>query len=481
MTPLLLILSILAVASSLMFMLFACVIKYKKEIAFLFSLSTLFILLYSGSSIFYQDINIPWFKALSIDFHLKVDQLSLLFLYLTAIIFPIVILSVKSREDSSSLYGLILALQTFLVIFFTARDLVVFTLFWEATLLPIYFILTLSGGQGRTESRTENRKMAALKFIVYMIAGSFLLVAALLSLYFSAASQLGTGSFDIDVLKNFADALPQATLLFTIFLLAFAVKTPLFPFHAWLPDAYTEASTAGTIILSAVLSKMGIYGMFRIGFELFPSHIETVAVYALPLAIFSVLYGAIAAWMQNDYKRLIAYSSFSHVNFIVAGFFVPSIIGHTGALLQVLNHGVIITGLFLVASFLEDRIQTRALYEHRGLAKYLPRLCWLTLVFILASVSLPGTNNFIGELLIFIGIFEVHPYYTPVLGLSIILSAVYSLRYMQLNFFGKDLVVAPPYSDIGAKEMLLVAPLIIIIFLIGIYPQIILPHLGVAK
>ena len=473
MTPLILIILILAVAASLMFMLYACQIQYRKEIAFLFSLSTLFILVYSGTSIFYQDINIPWFKALSIDFHLKVDHLSLLFLYLTAIIFPIVILSVKSREDSSSLYGLILALQTFLVIFFTARDLVVFTLFWEATLLPIYFILTMFGGEGR--------KMAALKFIVYMIAGSFLLIVAVLSLYFSAASQLGTGSFNLDVLKNIADALPQATLLFTIFLLAFAVKTPLFPFHAWLPNAYTEATTAGTIILSAVLSKMGIYGMFRIGSEFFPSHIQAVAVYALPLAIFSVLYGAIAAWMQKDYKRLIAYSSFSHVNFIVAGFFVPSLIGHTGALLQVLNHGVIITGLFLVASFLEDRIQTKALYAHRGLAKYLPRLCWLTLVFILASVSLPGTNNFIGELLIFIGIFAVHPWYTPVLGLSIILSVVYSLRYMELNFFGKDVKEPPSFSDIGAKEMLIVAPLVIIIFLIGIYPQIILPYLGVAK
>lgn len=473
MTPLAFIILILAVAASLMFMLYSCEIKYKKEIAFLFSLSTLFILAYAGNSIFYQDVNIPWFKALSIDFHLKVDPLSLLFLYLTAIIFPIVILSVKKQEDSSSLYGSILSLQAFLVIFFTARDLVVFTVFWEATLLPIYFILTMFGGEGR--------KMAALKFIVYMIAGSFLLVAAVLSLYFSAAATFGEGSFNLDVLSKIADTLPQATLLFTIFLLAFAVKTPLFPFHAWLPNTYTEATTAGTIILSAVLSKTGVYGMFRIGLELFPSHIQAVAVYALPLAIFSVLYGAIAAWMQKDYKRLIAYSSFSHINFIMAGFFVPSLIGHAGALLQVLNHGVIITGLFLVASFLEDRIHTRALYEHRGLAKYLPRLCWLTLVFFLASVSLPGTNNFIGELLIFIGIFAVHPWYTPVLGLAIILSVIYSLRYMELNFFGKDVEVEPSYTDIGAKEMLLVAPLVIIIFLIGIYPQIILPYLGVAK
>lgn len=470
MTPLLLIILILAASSLFMFMLYAFSGKYMKEIAFLASLSSLILLVTAGDSI-YHETNFVWFRALGVNFHLKVDSLSLLFIYLTAIIFPIVILSIKKDEESTSLYGLILALQAFLFIFFTARDLVVFTIFWEATLLPIYFILTYYGG--------EARKTAALKFIVYMIAGSFLLVAAILALYFSAASFSGVGSFNLDVLRLIADDLSYANILFGIFLLAFAVKTPLFPFHAWLPSAYTEATTAGTILLSAILSKTGIYGMFRIGNELFPSHIETFAVYLLPLCIFSVLYGAIAAWMQNDYKRLIAYSSFSHVNFIVAGFFVPGI-GSTGALLQVLNHAIIITGLFLVAGFLEDRIKTRILKEYRGLATYLPRLCWMTFIFVLASVSLPGTNNFIGELMIFLGIFQVHPILAAILTFAIILSVIYMLRYMELNFFGKE-IQKPDFSDIGLKEMLMLAPLVIIIFLIGIYPQIILPYLGAAQ
>lgn len=433
--------------------------KITKTVACLLSLTTLAILLFLGSGIYGEEIQYPWFQALSINFHLKIDSLSIIFIYLTAIIFPIVILSIE--KSKAYLFGLILFLQGVLLIFFSAKDLALFTIFWEATLLPLYFIITLFGG--------EHRKDAALKFMIYMIAGSALMVAATLSLYFSSLNNLGEGTFNLEVLQNIANGLPHASLLFAIFLLAFAVKTPLFPFHGWLPETYVEASTAGTILLSAVLSKTGIYGVLRIGHGLFGEVLREWSFYLLPLAIFGVLYGGFAAWMQKDYKRLIAYSSFSHVNFILAGLFVFSNEAHIGALLQVINHGIIITGLFLVAHFLEVRIQTRELTFRRGLLASLPKLCWLTLIFVLASVAIPGTNNFVGEFLIFLGMFQTQPFHTAVLGLSVILSVIYMLRYMDLNFFGdaKELY----FQDIGQKEFLLTLPLVILIFLIGIYPK----------
>ncbi len=467
MSGLILAILISGLSSIFMFIMSFCSMQNVKPLAFVLSLSSLFILIFTGNGILGDEINYPWIEELSINFHLKVDGLSLLFLYVTAIILPIAILAVK--ENSSAFFGLILLLQTLLFIFFTARDLAVFTIFFEATIMPLYFMITLYGGAGR--------KKAAIQFVIYMIAGSFLLIAAVLSLYFSASLNFGKGSFNLDLLSQISDALPHASSLFAIFILAFAVKTPIFPFHGWLPGAYTEASTAGTIILSAVLSKTGIYGILRIGKGLFPSEMQEWSPYLLVLAVFSVLYGGFAAWRQTDHKKLIAYSSFSHVNMILAGLFVTSYIAETGSLLQVINHAVTITGLFLVASFLEERISTRTLNEHRGLAKSLPLLCWITLIFVIASIAVPGTNNFIGELLIFLGIFNYNPPITATLGLTIILSAIYMLRYMQLNFFGSDDASKKQLADIGLKEILILLPLIILIFYIGIYPQNILHEL----
>lgn len=430
-----------------------------KWLACLLSLSTLLILLFFGNSIFGEEILYPWFEALSIHLHLKIDPLSLVFVYLVAFIFPIVIASLE--KPSTLLLSLILFLQGLLLIFFSAKDLALFTIFWEATLIPLYFIITLFGKEGS--------QRAALKFMVYMIAGSALMVAATLSLYFSALHNLGMSTFNLDNLQNIASSLPHASLLLSVFLLAFAVKMPLFPFHGWLPETYVKASTAGTILLSAILSKTAVYGILRIGYGLFDPILVQWTVYLLPVAIFGVIYGGFAAWMQNDYKRLIAYSSFSHVNFIAAGLFVINETARSGALLQVINHGIIITGLFLVASFLEKRIHTTLLDQHRGLLADLPRLCWLTLIFVLASVAIPGTNSFVGEFLIFLGMFHYSPLLTFVLGLSIILSVIYMLRYMELNFFGE--AKKGIFADIGTKEFLIALPLIILIFFIGIYPQ----------
>ena len=445
--------------------------KFFKRFAVVLSLIPLGILLFSGYNIIGSEINYPWFPTISINFHLTVDSLSLLFLYLTAIIVPISILSVRSYEltQPNFFYGIVLLLQAILIGFFTARDLAVFTIFWEAMLIPLYFMIALWGG--------PKRVAAAIKFIIYMIAGSSLLIAAVLALYFTSSTGNAIGTFNIDALAKFSEGSAYAPWIFAIFLLAFAVKTPLFPFHAWLPDAYCQASTPGTILLSAILSKAGIYGIVRIGLGLFPTLMQEWSPALLGLAIAGVFYGGFAAWRQNDFKRLLAYSSFSHVNFILVGLFVWNETAHSGAILQALNHGITIAALFLVAGWLEERLRTTQMGHNRGLAKYFPQLCWLTLFFVLSSVALPGTNNFVGELLILLGLFKQQPWVSSFLALTVILSVIYMLRLMQKVYFETPTAYQDSWVDIRGKELIIAMPLVALILWVGIYPSPILKQI----
>lgn len=419
--------------------------NYKRSIIFLLSLIPLIFLL-SGNGLG-QEIKWPWFSPLNIHFHLRVDPLSLIFLYLTAVMIPISLFVERRRGV------LILILQWLLIAFFTARDLVLFTFFWEAMLIPLYFLI--------------ERKSVAIKFLIYMIAGSVLMVLGLLAIYFQA------GTFDLDVLKG---GYPLWIAL--TFFLAFAVKTPLFPFHGWLPDVYTGSPTSSTILLSALLSKAGLYGFMRIGWGVFPDSLAQMTPYLIALAVAGVLYASLVAWRQLDYKRLMAYSSLAHVNFILAGVFVWNLWAREGAILQSVNHSITIAALFLVAFYLEKRIGTTTLGSF-GLAPQVPRLCWLTLFFVLSSVALPGLNNFVGEVLILLGVFQYDLRITALLALSVILSVMYMLRFMQKVYFG------PPGTlkayDIGWKEGFQMAPLVILVIWIGLYPAYILKLIGMIK
>ncbi len=428
--------------------------------ALLCSLLPLLVLIMNHDQAVGAELNYPWFSAVPIAFHAKVDALSLLFLYLTALIVFFSICSVDDKVLAAPkfFYFLVFLLEGLLFLFFTMRDLVFFTIFWEAMLLPLYFLINVWGG--------HKREAASLKFLIYMIAGSALLVFAVLTLYLA-----GGKTFDIDQLAAVTSSLTFAPIACAIFLLAFAVKTPLFPFHGWLPDAYCQASTPATILLAGILSKAGIYGIFRIGFELFPLLLKEWSPVLLALSIAGVFYGGLSAWMQHDFKRLIAYSSFSHVNFILVGLFVWDATARTGALLQVFNHGITITALFLVAGWLEQRLQTTSLLNVSGLTQFLPHLSWLTLFFVLASVALPGTNNFVGELLILYGLFVTDPWVAGGLALSVILSVIYMLRWMQKMYFEGPTFFQEKWVDIGGREMAIAAPLIALVLWVGIYPN----------
>ena len=435
---------------------FAIPFKHPKRVAVLLSLLPLLML----PCLFGQEIDFIWMKSLSIHFHLKVDTLSMVFLLLTNVIVPIALLS----DRGSALFcGLVLLLQGLLNGFFTAQDLAFFTFFWEAMLLPLYFIISRWG--------SGERQRAAYTFIIYMIVGSVFMVAAVLGLYFAAST------FDIEALTKVAELAPYAGLIAFIFLLAFAVKTPLFPFHGWLPLAYSEAPLSGTILLSAILSKAGIYGLLRISIPFFPTLMQAWMPYLLTLAIIGVIYGAMAAWAQTDYKKLLAYSSFSHVNFVLAGLFVWDSTAQAGAIFQAVNHAITISGLFLLAGWLEARIGTRNMGMAGGLAVYMPRLAWLTLFFILSSVALPGLNSFVGEVLILYGVFGYSATLAAILGLTVILSVVYMLRWMHSVYFEVASPFQAAWVDLNRKEAWLLVPLVLLVLWLGIYPMPALSHI----
>ncbi len=420
---------------------------------FLLGALPLLLLLTGGTSWIGERVDYPWIPALGISFALKCDSLALFFLYLAFIIQPIALLA--QEKYTSTFTSLSFLLQALVAGFFLSNDLVLFTIFWEAMLLPIFCILFAFGG--------PERRKTAMQFLIYMIAGSTLLVAAVLGLYLFSAEH----TFKLDILTAPAHALP----LFLIFMLAFAVKTPLFPFHGWLPQTYYEATTGGTILLSSLLSKAGIFGVLRVGVGIFP---EEMQLYGFPIAliaIFGVFYAGFAAYRQTDFKKTIAYCSLSHVNFIWVGLFVWEGIARTGAVMQALNHALTIAALFLTCEWVFARTGSTAFSSAQGLVQYYPRIAWSALVFVLSAVALPGTNNFIGELLIFIGLFRQDPWLFALLLGSVILSALYMLRWMKLLFFGPAKSELAGKGDLQGSYRVLPIALAAALIIIGIYPQ----------
>jgi NADH-quinone oxidoreductase subunit M len=410
-----------------------------------------------------------WVPQLGISYHLGIDGISLPLVMLTVLMIPLALLSSWSgvTERVKEFTISMLLLETGLLGTFLSMDLVLFYVFWEAVLVPMYFLIGLWGG--------PRRSYAAIKFILYTMAGSALMLVAIVVLYLQGGAQLGIRTFDLLRLREVQVPLPLEAWLFGAFALAFAIKVPVWPLHTWLPDAHVEAPTAGSVILAAVLLKMGTYGFLRFLLPLFPQATLQFAPVFSVLALIGIIYGGIVSWAQRDVKRLVAMSSVSHLGFVTLGAFALTVEGLQGSLLQMVNHGISTGGLFLLVGILYDRTHSRLLDDYGGVAALMPRFAAVALIIVLSSMALPGTNGFIGELLILLGTFRRVPAYAAVAAGGVILSAIYLLWMYQRVMHGPVRVKTPAAMvEISRRELVTLAPLIILIFAIGLYPNFLL-------
>jgi NADH-quinone oxidoreductase subunit M len=434
----------------------------------------------AGGLQFTQDVN--WISAfnLGIRYHVGVDGLSLWLVLLTTFIVPVALIASWNSVHTKLREFLIclLALETGMIGVFVALDMFLFYLFWEVMLVPMYLLIGVWGG--------ERRVYAAIKFVIYTVIGSLLMLAGIIALYYLHGRSTGNYTFDIQAITEalrsgaFAMTLPQQIWLFWAFALAFLIKVPLFPFHTWLPDAHVEAPTAGSVILAGVLLKMGTYGLMRFNLPMFPDAAKMYSSLICSLAIVGIIYGALVAMVQPDMKKLVAYSSVSHLGFVVLGIFSFTDQGMQGALYQMLNHGVSTGALFILVGYVYDRRHTRLIAEYGGLVHRMPIYSVLFLVVTLSSIALPLLNGFVGEFLILVGTYTstitLHPkLFGSLAAIGMILSAVYMLWMYQRVIFGE--VTNPEnakLTDLNGRERLALIPLIILIFVMGIYPSLFL-------
>ena len=440
-----------------------------------------------SASGFYFEKNVPWISAINTNYHIGVDGLSLWLVLLTTLIMPISVLSAWNAIEKrvTAFYAFMLLLESAMIGVFVSLDLLVFYLFFEASLVPMFFLIGIWGG--------DNRIYAAVKFFIFTAFGSLLMLAAIIGLYYVHASVAGTGSFDYVTLTESVKAGKLAlgsnewwnvgTMMFLAFALAFCIKVPLFPFHTWLPDAHTEAPTAGSVILAAILLKMGTYGLMRFNFTLFPDQSREFAYIFIILAIIGIIYGALVAMVQPDFKRLVAYSSVAHMGFVILGMFSFTEWGMQGALYQMLNHGVSTGALFLLVGFLYERRHTRVISEFGGIANVMPMYATIFVITTMSSIGLPFLNGFVGEFLIMLGMFKSNilsavsgtnwNYIAAMFaGTGVIFAAVYMLWMVQRIFFGKVTNAKNrSLADLSWREIGLMIPLLFLMVFMGVYPK----------
>jgi len=413
----------------------------------------------------------PWIESLGIGYTLGVDGVSLWLVLLTTFMTPIALYcswsSVQTKVKEFALSFLIL--EAAMLGAFVALDLFLFYIFWELMLVPMYLIVGIWGG--------KNRVYAAVKFFLYTMVGSLLMLVAILYLALQYKALAGNYSFDIRELYRVVLPHSAQYWLFAAFALSFAIKVPMFPFHTWLPDAHVEAPTGGSVILAAVLLKLGTYGFLRFAMPFFPWAAHHLAPSLAVLAVIGILYGAYCAWVQQDIKKLVAYSSVSHLGFVMLGVFAMNIAGVSGAILQMVSHGVSTGALFILVGVIYERRHTREITEFGGLAKSMPLYAIIFLIVTMSSIGLPGTNGFIGEFLILNGTFISDKLSFPRLSvafaaLGVILAAVYMLHLVQKMFWGPlDVEKNGKLPDLSSRELRLLLPLVAMIFVMGLYPR----------
>jgi NADH-quinone oxidoreductase subunit M len=405
-----------------------------------------------------------WIPAWGISWHLGIDGISLFLVVLTGVLFPLVIAGVDPHHDERPYLAWLLVLQAGVMGSFVSLDLFLFFVFFEIVLVPMYFLI---GGWGY-----DQRVYAATKFFLFTMAGSAFMLVGIVATALLSRNSVGFVTFDlVELAENGALSVTAGRWLFAAFAIAFAVKVPLFPVHTWLPDAHTQAPTAGSVILAGVLLKMGTYGLLRFGVYLFPE----ASVWARPvlytLAVIGIIYGAIAATMQTDLKRLVAYSSVAHLGFIVLGTFALTDQAVTGGVMQMVNHGVSTGALFLLVGMIYERRHTRQIAELRGLQQVAPVFAGFFMVVMLSSIGLPGLNGFVGEFLILIGSFDTARWWVIVATTGVILAALYLLWAYQRVFHGEVDDANRDFPELRLREGALLAVFVAIIVFTGIYPK----------
>lgn len=415
----------------------------------------------SGDAGFQLGSRAEWVPDWGVSYITGLDGASLWMIMLTTFLMPVGVLASWSIARREKVYFIfLLALETGMLGVFSSLDLFLFYLFWEATLVPMYFLI---GMWGYSRSR-----YAAMKFFLFTLFGSLLMLVGIVYLYFSGDPQ----TFDYQALLGTPFALGTQRLLFLAFFASFAVKVPLVPFHTWLPDAHTEAPTAGSLLLAAVLLKMGAYGLIRFGIPLFPDAARELVPLIIALSIIGIVYGAAVATVQKDLKRLVAYSSVAHLGFVVLGLFVGTVEGMSGGILQMVNHGLSTGALFLLVGALYDRRHTRLIADFGGLAGTVPVFAGVFLLVALSSIGLPALNGFVGEFLILFGTFLEQRWWVVPAAFGIVLAAVYLLWAYQRVFHGPVTIEENRNQpDLSAREIAAVAPLLVLIVWIGVYPK----------
>lgn len=412
--------------------------------------------------------SMPWIPAWGISYAVGIDGISLTMVLLTTLLMPLCVLGSWSyiTERERGYYAMLLTLLTGVLGVFLATDLFLFYVFWEVMLIPMYFIIGMWGG--------KNRLYAAIKFFVFTMAGSLLMLVAILVLAWAVAGRTGTLSFSYEHLLANSHAVGSlAPWLFGAFALAFAIKVPVFPFHTWLPDAHVEAPTAGSVLLAGVLLKLGTYGFLRFAVPFFPEVATSpwVTNLILALALIGIVYGALVAMVQPDIKKLVAYSSVSHLGFVMLGIWAATVQSIQGAVMVMIGHGLSTGALFFLVGMLYERRHTRDIAAYGGIAKVVPVFSLVFTVVALSSIGLPGLNGFIGEFLVLLGSFRAHPVATGIATTGVIFAAAYLLWALQRIIYNKlDKRENESLTDLSARELVVMVPLLLGILWMGLYP-----------
>lgn len=445
------------------------------------ALSSVITLLISLVSFTYADgslannVSYVWLKSLGASFAVGTDSTSHILTLLTAIAYPVIFFATynKSYKNANVFYGLMLLTQSGLMGVFSATDALVFYFFWELALIPVYFISSRWGG--------ERRIQATFKFFVYTFAGSLLMLIGIIYVYIHTNSgpiEAGNHSFSISAFRSAQFTGSTQSWLFWLFFIAFAIKMPVFPFHTWQPDAYEQSPTATTMVLSGIMVKMGLFAVIRWLLPVLPLGVERWDNVVIGLSVFGMLYASLIAIRQDDLKRLAAYSSIAHIGLMCAAIFTKTSTGMQGVMLQMFSHGINIIALWIIIDLIERKTGTRKISELGGVAHKAPALTIFLVVIALANIALPLTNAFVGEFMMFSGLFQYNVWITVAAGTSIILAAVYTLNMVQKVFYGESNKVTASISDIAWNERVVLAAVVAIIFITGVYPQ---PMLEITK